>query len=230
MNGSTLQQIQNDVIHCERCPRLRMHCQQIAREKRRQFRNETYWGKPVPGWGDPGARVLILGLAPAAHGGNRTGRAFTGDNSGLWLYRAIHRAGFSNQARSEGREDGLQLNDIYITMAAHCAPPENKPTQQELIECSGYLVKEIAALTKVQAFLVLGQIALKALWAVLPTELKPQKALPKFSHGSEVRLLDGRVLICSYHPSQQNTFTGKLTEPMLDRVFQQIVDACSASK
>ncbi len=230
MKVSPLQQIQNEVVHCERCPRLRDHCLQIAREKRRQFLNDAYWGKPVPGWGDPDAHVLILGLAPAAHGGNRTGRAFTGDNSGLWLYRAIHRAGLSNQAKSEGREDGLFLNGVYITMAAHCAPPENKPTPQELLNCSDYLVREIAALEKLQVFLVLGQIALKALWAVLPADVKPQKAMPKFSHGGEVRLRDGRMIVCSYHPSQQNTFTGKLTEPMFDHVFQQVVNAVSLLK
>jgi uracil-DNA glycosylase family 4 len=222
MKTSTLQQIQNDVIHCERCPRLREHCLEVARVKRRQFMNETYWGKPVPGWGDPAAKVLILGLAPAAHGGNRTGRAFTGDNSGLWLYRAIHRAGYSNQAMSTGLNDGLQLNGVYVSMAAHCAPPENKPTPEELQNCSDYLMREIAALQNLQVYLVLGQIALKALWAVLPSEVKPQRALPKFSHGAEIRLQDGRRILCSYHPSQQNTFTGVLTEEMLDQIFRRL--------
>ncbi len=219
MNRKDLNTIEQDVIQCEHCPRLRSHCQQIAQEKRRQFASESYWGKPVPGWGDSNAHVLILGLAPAAHGGNRTGRAFTGDNSGLWLYRAIHRAGFSNQAESTGLNDGLKLHGVYITMAAHCAPPENKPTPEELKNCAPYLVREIEALQKVRVFLVLGQIALKALWSVLPTEVKPQKALPKFAHGAKVKLRDGRVILCSYHPSQQNTFTGKLTEPMFDQVF-----------
>jgi uracil-DNA glycosylase family 4 len=218
----SIEHIQKDVIDCNRCPRLRDHCSEIARVKRRQFMNDTYWGKPVPGWGDPEAKVMIVGLAPAAHGGNRTGRAFTGDNSGLWLYRAIHRAGFSNRAESIWRDDGLKLQGVYISMAAHCAPPENKPTPEELKNCSEYLVREMNALTEVSVFLVLGQIALKALWAVLPENVKPQRALPKFSHGGEIQLRDGRKIVCSYHPSQQNTFTGKLTEAMFDEVFLKL--------
>ena len=211
--------LEKRIIACEGCPRLRAHCREIARVKRRQFRDQDYWGKPVPGFGDPEARLLIVGLAPAAHGANRTGRMFTGDQSGLWLYRAIHQAGFSNSPVSESREDGLRLRDCYITTAARCAPPENKPLPEELERCGAHLAQELSELKRVRVFLALGRVALNALWRQLPDEIKPTRTLPAFAHEAEIPLKDGRLIVCSYHPSQQNTFTGLLTEPMFDRVF-----------
>ncbi len=216
----SLNAIEKRIIACEGCPRLREHCREVARVKRRQFLDQDYWGKPVPGFGDSEARLLIVGLAPAAHGANRTGRMFTGDQSGLWLYRAIHKAGFSNRPVSEGRGDGLQLRDCFITTAARCAPPGNKPLPAELERCGAYLAEELLELKRVRVFLVLGKIALHALWRQLPAEIRPTRTLPAFAHGTEIPLKDGRVIVCSYHPSQQNTFTGKLTEPMFDRVFE----------
>jgi len=217
----SLTTLSKEIISCNRCTRLRTHCMEIARVKRKQFLDETYWGKPVPGFGDPKARILVVGLAPAAHGANRTGRMFTGDQSGVWLYRALYRAGFSNQESSLHQEDGLRLRDAYITAIARCAPPENKPTLDEMKTCSLFLKAEIAALSQIQVFLALGQIALRGLYRVLPDELKSTKGLPKFIHGGEIRLKDGRVILCSYHPSQQNTFTKKLTEPMFDKIFER---------
>ncbi len=191
----------------------------MAQEKRRQFKDEKYWGKPVPSFGDPRAKLVILGLAPAAHGGNRTGRMFTGDNSGLWLYRALFKAGFANQAESVSRSDGLVLKNAYITASIHCAPPANKPLPSELANCSGYLDEELAKLSDARVYLVLGLIGLKTLWAQLEDGMKPHRALPKFAHGLEVTLKNGRAILASYHPSQQNTFTRKLTEPMFDSIF-----------
>jgi uracil-DNA glycosylase family 4 len=217
-----LTEIGREIEGCKLCPRLREHCLTVAREKRRQFITEEYWGKPVPGFGDPEAALLVVGLAPAAHGANRTGRMFTGDQSGLWLYRALFKAGFSNQATSTNREDGLALQGAFITAIARCAPPENKPLPQEIKSCSKYLQMEIRALSAVRAFLVLGRVALMGLWAVLPEEVRPERKMPEFSHGGKIRLKDGRVIFCSYHPSQQNTFTKKLTEPMFDHVFEQV--------
>lgn len=217
-----LKQVHQAIIECERCPRLRRHCEKIAREKRKQFQNDEYWGLPIPGFGDPKAKVLIVGLAPAAHGANRTGRMFTGDNSGVWLYRALHKAGFANRAESVWRDDGLKLKNIYITATAHCAPPENKPTPQEIENCSSYLDAELELFKGAKVYLVLGQIALRALWSHLPDEVKPQKAIPKFAHGMKLQLNDGKWLVGSYHPSQQNTFTKRLTEPMFDSVFTLI--------
>jgi uracil-DNA glycosylase family 4 len=222
----SIQNISDEVIECKQCPRLREHCEQIARVKRKQFQKDVYWGKPVPGFGDPEAKVLVVGLAPAAHGANRTGRMFTGDQSGLWLYRALFRAGFSNQPSSESAVDSLKLKGVYITAVARCAPPENKPHPEEILHCSQFLKREIAALKEVKVFLVLGQIALKGLWSVLPESIRPIKSLPKFSHGAEFMLNDGRMIVCSYHPSQQNTFTGKLTEPMFDSIFTKIHQLC----
>jgi len=184
---------------------------------------DNYWGRPVPSFGDPKARLLIVGLAPAAHGANRTGRMFTGDQSGLWLYRALFKAGFANRAESVWRDDGLELTDAYITAINHCAPPENKPAPEEIQNCSEYLVRELQTLKHMKVMLVLGQIALKGLWSVLPAELKLTRALPKFSHGAVITLQDGRVILCSYHPSQQNTFTKKLTEPMFNGIFEEVL-------
>jgi len=219
---SIFSELEQAIVACKRCKRLRDHCREVARVKRRQFQDEHYWGKPVPGFGDPAARVLIVGLAPAAHGANRTGRMFTGDQSGLWLYRALYRAGFSNQEASLHREDSLRLRDAYITAVARCAPPGNKPLPEEIRACSRFLSLEIQMLDQVRAYLVLGQIALKGLWALLPEEAKPQSALPRFSHGGEIRLKDGTRIFMSYHPSQQNTFTKKLTEPMFDKVCESV--------
>jgi uracil-DNA glycosylase family 4 len=208
-------------VTCERCPRLRDYCRQIARERRRAFEHDDYWGRPVPNFGDPQARLLIVGLAPAAHGANRTGRMFTGDRSGQWLYRALHKAGFANQAESTAAADGLQLMDCAITAACHCAPPDNKPTRQELAECRPWL-QQTVELLQPRVVLALGQIG----WRAMVDELRRIEwyagRTPKFGHGAVVELSDGRWLVGSYHPSQQNTFTGRLTEPMFDRVFEQI--------
>ncbi len=217
-----LEKIALQIENCEQCPRLRSHCRKIAEEKRRQFREETYWGKPVPGFGDPDARLLIVGLAPAAHGANRTGRMFTGDQSGLWLYRAIHKAGFSNQAESTRRDDDLRLRGAFITAIARCAPPQNKPSPSEIKSCSRYLRPEMECLAKVQVFLALGRMALRGLWEVLPEQARGAEKIPEFRHGGQIRLADGRMIFCSYHPSQQNTFTKKLTEPMFDKVFLEV--------
>jgi uracil-DNA glycosylase family 4 len=218
----SLDEISQRVISCRSCPRLRTYCREVARVKRRQFRDQQYWGKPVPGFGEVDARLLVVGLAPAAHGANRTGRMFTGDNSGLWLYRAMYRAGFANQEKSEGREDGLQLRGAFVTAIARCAPPGNQPLPEEMEACSRFLKDELKVLKKVKVFLALGQVALRGLWRVLPEEIKPSASIPKFSHGLKIPLRDGRLILCSYHPSQQNTFTKKLTEPMFDRIFSEV--------
>ncbi len=219
---TSLEKIADEVFHCERCPRLRRHCEKIARIKKREFKDDVYVGKPVPGFGDPKARVLIVGLAPAAHGGNRTGRMFTGDNSGLWLYRALYRAGFSNQEKSISKDDRLKLKGVYIAAVARCAPPQNKLLPKEIENCRPFLIAEMEALKNVQAYLVLGRVALQGLWKTLPPEAKPYSKLPDFFHGAEVKLNDGKMIFCSFHPSQQNTFTKKLTEPMFDSVFEKI--------
>ncbi|MGD9719878.1 MAG: uracil-DNA glycosylase [Pirellulales bacterium] len=207
------------IVACERCARLRTYCQLVAAEKRAAFRHWTYWGRPVPNFGDPAARLLIVGLAPAAHGANRTGRMFTGDRSGEWLYRALHKAGFANQPTSHARDDGLQLVDCAITAAAHCAPPGNKPLPQELVNCHGWLEQTIDLL-HARVFLALGQIAWKVVLAECIRRGWHTGRLPRFAHGAQVPLVGNRWLVGSYHPSQQNTFTGVLTEPMFDRVFR----------
>jgi uracil-DNA glycosylase family 4 len=192
----------------------------VAAERVARFRDQTYWGRPVPGLGDPAARLLIVGLAPAAHGGNRTGRIFTGDESGNWLYAALYRAGFANQPTSVTRDDGLVLRDAWVTAAARCAPPANRPTREELDTCRRWLLAELALLVQLRVVVVLGRIAHEAF---LAAESARGQAVPRprpsFAHGAEHHLPSGLVLLCSYHPSQQNTFTGKLTRAMLDAVF-----------
>ena len=210
------------IVSCKKCPRLRKYCEKVVREKKREFRDQTYYGLPVPGFGDHRAKVLIVGLAPAAHGANRTGRMFTGDNSGLWLYRALYRAGFSNREKSLSKDDDLKLNQVFISAVNRCAPPGNKPEPDEILNCRPYLIQEMEMLAPLKGYLVLGQIGLKGLWAILPEEIKPSRALPKFGHGVEVPLKNGQFILCSFHPSQQNTFTKKLTEPMLDQIFDRL--------
>ena len=217
-----LEEIARDVIACARCPRLRAYCLEVARVKRKAFRDEEYWGLPIPGFGDPGAWLLIVGLAPGAHGANRTGRMFTGDKSGEWLYGELFRQGLASAPRSIHRGDGLRLRGVYIAAGARCAPPDNKPTSEELDHCREYLVREMAALGSVRVRLALGRIAFDAFWkarrelgltAVLPR--------PEFAHGASVALPEGGFLLASYHPSQQNTSTGVLTPAMWRGVFDK---------
>lgn len=193
--------------------------EEVAATKRAAFRDEDYWGRPVPGFGDPDARILILGLAPAAHGANRTGRMFTGDRSGDWLYAALHRAGLANQPGSLGRGDGLELKDAYVTAAVRCAPPANKPLPAERDNCADYLIREIRAMKTIRAIVTLGAFAWDALLRVAPSvDLVPPRPKPRFGHGARYELGRVSVLGC-FHPSQQNTFTGRLTEEMLDEIF-----------
>lgn len=205
-----------DVCECRACPRLVAWREQVAIEKRASYRDQTYWGRPVPGFGDPAAKVLVLGLAPAAHGANRTGRVFTGDRSGDWLYRAMHRAGLANQPTSVSVDDGLTLSGAWVAAAVKCAPPDNKPLPEERDACRPLLQREFALVADVRVIVCLGGFAYEA--ACSEFGVRPR---PKFGHGVEVPVADGRTLLCSYHPSQQNTFTGRLTEPMLDAVFER---------
>jgi uracil-DNA glycosylase family 4 len=218
---SVLSQLQQQIISCSFCPRLVAHCQRTAAEKVKRYRHWDYWGKPVPSFGDPHARLLIIGLAPAAHGGNRTGRIFTGDRSGDWLYGALYETGFANQATSVHKDDGLTLLDCYITAAVHCAPPDNKPSPDEFVACRPYLLQELAALNHVRVVIALGQIAFSAYLTARRTlrQFIPSP-VPRFGHG-DTSQLDRVMLIGSYHPSQQNTFTGRLTKDMFHAVFQQ---------
>ncbi len=217
-NAKSWAQLNRRIVQCDRCPRLRLHCETVAAEKRKAFRDWDYWGKPVPNFGAPQARLLLVGLAPAAHGANRTGRMFTGDRSGDWLFRALHTAGFANQPIATDRDDGLQLIDCAITATCHCAPPANKPTREEIDNCREWFTATVELLP-VNVFLALGQIGWRSVidyarfagWYVGP--------IPKFGHEATVQFSTGQWLLGSYHPSQQNTFTGKLTEAMLDSVF-----------
>jgi uracil-DNA glycosylase family 4 len=210
-----------EVIACTRCPRLVEYRERIAREKRRAYRDCEYWGKPVPGFGDPEARVIVLGLAPGAHGSNRTGRPFTGDASGKFMYPVLHETGFANQPSANDRDDGLVLSDLYITAAARCAPPDNKPLPQELANCASYLEREFHGLKKVKVVVALGKIAFDTYlrFAQRTGPLADKKSLV-FKHGASYRMPDGMMLLASYHPSNQNTQTGKLTREMFVRVFK----------
>jgi uracil-DNA glycosylase family 4 len=211
------------ITSCERCPRLRAHCREIARARKREFAAEEYWGRPVPGLGDPRARLLIIGLAPAAHGANRTGQLFTGDASGSWLYEALHRFGWANQPNSLRRDDGLALTDCWITAAAHCAPPDNRPTREELARCRPYLEAELGLLREVRVVLALGRIGWESwLRASGWWDRFTPRERPPFAHGAEAVLPDGMVLVTSFHPSRQNTNTGRLTRGMWYGVFEGI--------
>lgn len=219
--SSELRVLNDEVIACTKCPRLVAYREQVGRDKRRAYRDHEYWARPVPGFGDPNARVLILGLAPGAHGSNRTGRPFTGDASGKFMYPILYRVGFASQPNAEQRDDGLQLTDCYITAAVRCAPPDNKPLPSELANCAGFLDREIAALRKVRVVVALGKIAFDAYLA----HLKRAEVLQKtnglaFGHGERYELPNGVTLIASYHPSNQNTATGKLTAAMFEAVFR----------
>jgi uracil-DNA glycosylase family 4 len=219
----SLARVERDVVACERCPRLRRWCRKVALDKVKRFRDEEYWGGPVPGWGDPKARLLIVGLAPAAHGGNRTGRVFTGDRSGDFLFAALHRAGFANQPTSVSRTDGLRLRDCYIAPLARCAPPLNKPTPAEIARCRPFLERELALLGGVRAVLALGKIAMDGYLKLLRDRSRlPERKAYAFGHGVSHDLRDGLRLFASYHPSQQNTFTGKLTPAAFDAVLAAI--------
>ena len=204
---------QGEIVDCRRCPRLVEYREDVARKKVRRFADSHYWGRPVPSFGPAGGRLLVIGLAPAAHGGNRTGRIFTGDRSGDWLFESLYRAGFANQPTSEHRDDGLRLRGAYITAVVHCAPPGNKPTPQERDNCLPYLERELRLLPW-RVIVALGSFAYDGVCRALGVRRRPA-----FGHGVEAPLKDGRTIICSYHPSQQNTQTGRLTREMLDAVF-----------
>ena len=213
-----LARLERDVVGCRACPRLVAWREHVAEEKRAAYRDQEYWGRPIPGFGDPDARIVVLGLAPAAHGANRTGRVFTGDRSGDWLFRAMYRAGLANQPESVSIDDGLELIGAWVTAAVKCAPPANKPLPEERDACAPFLEREFAALTNAAVVVCLGQFGYQA--ACSHFGVRPR---PKFGHGVEVPIDAGPTLVCSFHPSQQNTFTKRLTEPMLDAVFARAI-------
>ena len=216
-----LTQLNSEVVVCTRCPRLVAYREQVAREKRRAYRDHEYWGRPVPGFGDPNARVMVLGLAPGAHGSNRTGRPFTGDASGRFMYPVLYEAGFSNQLEATRRDDGLKLNDLYITAAVRCAPPDNKPLPSELANCAPYLDRELAGLKNLKVVVALGRIGFDAYLNSLKRRgLLPSKRDYIFRHGAHYAMPDGNMLLASYHPSNQNTQTGKLTREMFLQIFK----------
>ncbi|WP_420637608.1 uracil-DNA glycosylase [Candidatus Poriferisocius sp.] len=219
----SLDQLALDVIACRACPRLVAWREEVAAVKRAAYREWTYWGRPVPGFGDPEARIVVVGLAPAAHGANRTGRMFTGDRSGDFLYASLHRMGLANQPDATDRHDGLVLNDVYITAPVRCAPPQNKPTAAEREACRPFLMRELALLTQVRVFVALGAIGYGALAAELG--IRPR---PAFAHGLAAPAPGGATVLCSYHVSQQNTFTGRLTPDMLDEVFARALELAGA--
>lgn len=215
-NRSEIEQLKEEIISCRKCVRLVEWREEVARVKRRAYIDQEYWGKPVPGFGDPNARVVVVGLAPGAHGSNRTGRNFTGDASGAFLYPALYRAGFANQPTAESRNDGLTLHDLYLTASARCAPPENKPTPEELRNCQPYLERELQIL-KPNVIVCLGRIAFERVLRIYSI----RNAAWKFGHGAQYRMESGIWVLCSYHPSQQNTLTGKLTVSMFDEVWKK---------
>ena len=227
----TLHDLDARIVECRACPRLVAWRELVAREKRRAFADQTYWGRPVPGFGDPDGRIMIVGLAPAAHGANRTGRMFTGDRSGDWLYAALHRAGLANQPTALAADDGLRLTDVYISAPVKCAPPANKPTTEERDTCRPWLARELAMLwPSLRVVVVLGGFGWATLWPTLRAagvEVPPR--VPAFGHGAEAEV-DGRTVLGCYHVSQQNTFTGRLTAPMLDAVFERAKAAASLSE
>ncbi len=238
--SDSLLHARNNIITCDKCSRLRTYCQRIGREKRAAYRHETYWAKPVPGFGDPNARVVFIGLAPAAHGANRTGRNFTGDGgggSGDFLMNALHANGFANQTTSQRADDGLELTDAWIAAAVRCAPPDNKPTPREIANCEPHLIAELDALPNLKVYVALGRIAFDAVWRLLargPSRgpegprlrpksqngIKPRMKKPAFEHGGVIRIPGAPVIVCAYHPSRQNTHTGRLTQPMLRAAFR----------
>ena len=219
VSGSDLEDLARDIERCRACPRLVAWREQVAAERRSSFREQTYWGRPVAGFGDPEASVVVVGLAPAAHGANRTGRIFTGDRSGDWLFASMHRVGLANQPLSISRDDGLTLRGVWVTAAVRCAPPANRPTPEERDRCRPWLEAELGALGPVPVVVVLGQFAYEVTARMLG--VRPR---PRFGHGVEVTAPGDRTLVCSYHPSQQNTFTKKLTETMLDSVFARAAE------
>jgi uracil-DNA glycosylase family 4 len=226
---SQLHILECEITACARCPRLRAWCEEVARVKRRAYRDQEYWGRPVPGFGDPAARLVIVGLAPGAHGSNRTGRVFTGDSSGDLLYRVLYNAGFTNRPQSHCRDDGLRLKDAWISAAVRCAPPDNKPTPREIETCRPFLERELALLRHTRVFVALGRIAFDNWLAMLRSRghFAPRAAFP-FAHGAEFEIPGAPLLISSYHPSRQNTQTGRLTEEMLLQVFRRaraVIDA-----
>jgi uracil-DNA glycosylase family 4 len=210
-------ELQTAITQCTQCPRLVEWREKIAGEKVARYGEWDYWGKPVPSLGDASAKLLIVGLAPAAHGGNRTGRMFTGDRSGDWLYRSLHKFGFANQPTSAERNDGLKLTGCYITAIVHCAPPLNKPNPQEILNCRAFLLREWEVLRQVKIIVALGRLAFDQMWRLTNSRGKH----PVFRHGLEVQLNETKTMLASFHPSQQNTFTGKLTEPMFDKIFRR---------
>jgi uracil-DNA glycosylase family 4 len=214
-------ELNEQIIACEKCPRLRTYCQQVAADKRRAYRDWSYWGRPVPNFGDPRAALLIVGLAPAAHGANRTGRMFTGDRSGEWLYRALFRAGLANQAECQFPDDGLRLVDCAISATCHCAPPDNRPTPEEIQNCRHWLTSTVS-IVQPRVFLALGQIGWNSVVRFAREQQWVGRAALKFAHAAEAPLGKERWLVGSYHPSQQNTFTGRLTESMLDNVLTRV--------
>ncbi len=215
-----LAELHEQIADCRLCPRLVRWREQAARERPRRYAGQDYWARPLPGFGDPAARLLIVGLAPAAHGGNRTGRIFTGDRSGDWLFRALHKAGFANQPQSTHRDDGLRLVDCFISASVRCAPPANKPSREEFSTCRPWLLAEMRLLERARVIVGLGRIGHEAAFSAAAEVFGlPRRPRPAFGHGAEARLDERRWLLGSYHPSQQNTFTGKLTEAMLDDVF-----------
>src|SRR5687767_13121267 len=220
----SLSKVHDDIITCSKCERLRTYCGEIARVKRAAFRNHTYWAKPVPGFGDPNARVLVRGLAPAAHGANRTGRVFTGDGgggSGDFLMTAMHLSGFASIPTSQSIDDGLRLTDAFIAAAVRCAPPDNKPTPQEILACQSHLEAELEQLKNVRVVVALGKIAFDVWWRIMAARGLPVRPRPPFAHAAVYKPEGGPIVIASYHPSRQNTNTGKLTPAMMSSVFRK---------